>query len=30
MAIFSCHVSIKLPPKISEGQEATVSVKYWV
>ena len=24
MAIFSCHVSIKLPPKISDGQEMLV------
>ena len=25
MAIFSCHVSIKLPPKISDGQENAYS-----
>ena len=24
MAILSCHVSIKLPPKISDGQESCI------
>ena len=24
MAILSCHVSIKLPPKISDGQESFI------
>ncbi len=26
MAIFSCHVSIKLPPKISDGQQKSSAV----
>jgi hypothetical protein len=25
MAILSCHVSIKLPPKISDGQETSTA-----
>ena len=25
MAILSCHVSIKLPPKISDGQENSMT-----
>ena len=27
MAILSCHVSIKLPPKISDGQELSLLCK---
>ena len=29
MAILSCHVSIKLPPKISDGQAKTFHLLIW-